>query len=198
MLKRYSCYFQKDEQEGDTMMRILRIFSIIFLLTILAACQTLQPIHTVASVDLKRFMGDWYVIANIPTFIEKDVYNAVESYRLDNDGTILTTFRFNKGSFDGPLKVYKPRGFVRDKASNAVWGMQFVWPIKAEYRIIYLTQDYSQTVIGRSKRDYVWIMARRPSIPDEDYQRILAFLLEQGYALDKLKKIPHSSNTVAE
>jgi apolipoprotein D and lipocalin family protein len=149
-------------------------------------------------VDLKRFMGDWYVIASIPTFIEKDAYNAVESYRLDADGTILTTFRFNKGRLDGPLKIYKPRGFVRDKASNAVWGMQFVWPIKAEYRIIYLTDDYSQTVIGRSKRDYVWIMARRPSIPDEDYQRISAFLLEQGYRLDKLKKISHSSNTVAE
>ena len=47
-------------------------------------------------------MGDWYVIANIPTFIEKDAYNAIESYRLDDDGTVATTFRFNKGSLDGP------------------------------------------------------------------------------------------------
>jgi apolipoprotein D and lipocalin family protein len=172
----------------------LKIVSIIFLWSVLSGCQTLKPIHTVASVDVKRFMGDWYVIASIPTFIEKDIYNAVESYRLDSDGTILTTFRFNKGSADGPLKVYKPRGFVKDKASNAVWGMQFVWPIKAEYRIIYLTDDYSQTVIGRSKRDYVWIMARRPSIPDEDYQRILTFLLDQGYQLDNLKKIRHSTH----
>jgi hypothetical protein len=35
-------------------------------------CQTLAPIHTVPYVDLNRFMGDWYVVANIPTFIEKD------------------------------------------------------------------------------------------------------------------------------
>ena len=27
-------------------------------------------LKTVDFVDLKRFMGDWYVIANIPTFIE--------------------------------------------------------------------------------------------------------------------------------
>ena len=175
-------------------MRNVRLLAIIIIGAVLAGCQTLKPIHTVASVDLQRFMGDWYVIASIPTFIEKDIYNAVESYRLDEDGTILTTFRFNKGSLDGPLKVYQPRGFVRDKASNAVWGMQFVWPIKAEYRIIYLTDDYSQTVIGRSKRDYVWIMARKPSIPDEDYQRILAFLVEQDYPLDNLKKIEHASN----
>ena len=101
-------------------------------------CQTMKPIHTVQAVDLKRFMGDWYVIASIPTFIEKDAYNAIESYRLDQDGTVATTFRFNKGSFDGPLKEYTPRGFIQDKTLNAVWGMQFIWPFKAEYRVIYL------------------------------------------------------------
>jgi apolipoprotein D and lipocalin family protein len=69
--------------------------------------------------------------------------------------------------------------------------MQFIWPIKTEYRIIYLTEEYTQTVIGRSKRDYVWIMARKPWIPDTDYGRILAFLRNQGYSLDNLRKVPH-------
>jgi apolipoprotein D and lipocalin family protein len=152
----------------------------------------MKPIRTVESVDLERFMGKWYVIASIPTLIEKDAFNAIESYRLDEDGTVATTFSFNKGGLDGPYKEYTPRGFIRDKASNAVWGMQFVWPFKAEYRIVYLTEDYSQTVIGRTKRDYVWIMAREPSIPDEDYARILGFLENQGYSLDGLRKVPHS------
>ena len=110
---------------------------------------------------------------------------------LEDDGTVATTFRFNKGSLDGPIKEYNPRGFIRDKTSNAVWGMQFIWPFKAEYRIIYLADDYSQTVIGRSKRDYVWIMARKPSIPDKDYEQILRFLTDQGYKLDDLRKVPH-------
>ena len=171
-------------------MRIYRAILIILTLILISGCQTLKPIHTVEYVDLNRFMGDWYVIANIPTFIEKDAYNAIESYRLDDDGTVATTFRFNKGSLDGPLKEYHPRGFIRDKKSNAVWGMQFVWPFKAEYRIIFLSDDYSKTVIGRSKRDYVWIMAREPAIPDEEYNAILGFLREQGYDLKKLQKVP--------
>jgi apolipoprotein D and lipocalin family protein len=153
----------------------------------------MQPIHTVEFVDLNRFMGDWYVISSIPTFIEKDAFNAIESYRLEDDGTVATTFRFNKGSPDGPTKEYTPRGFIKDKTSNAVWGMQFIWPFKAEYRIIFLADDYSQTVIGRSKRDYVWIMARKPSIPEEDYEQILGFLEDQGYKLDDLREIPHST-----
>jgi apolipoprotein D and lipocalin family protein len=150
----------------------------------------MKPIHTVEHVDLDRFMGDWYVIANIPTFIEKDAYNAIETYRLDDDGTVATTFKFNKGSPDGPLKTYHPRGYIRDKASNAVWGMQFIWPFKAEYRIIFLSEDYSKTVIGRSKRDYVWIMAREPAISDDEYASITNFLQEQGYDIKDLQKVP--------
>ena len=163
------------------------------MLVTLFGCQSMPPIHTVAQVDLERFMGDWYVIANIPTFIEKGAYNAVESYRMADDGTIQTTFTFNKDSHDGPLKTYTPRAFVRDTASNAVWDMQFVWPFKAEYRIIFLAEDYSQTVVGRTKRDYVWIMARAPTIPNDDYQAILLFLEQEGYDIGKVKKVPQMS-----
>jgi apolipoprotein D and lipocalin family protein len=161
------------------------------LLLIGTGCQTMKPIHTVDTVDLNRFMGDWYVIASIPNFIEKDAFNAMESYRLDDDGTVATTFRFNKGSLDGPIKEYNPRGFIRDKQSNAVWGMQFIWPFKAEYRIIYLNKDYSQTVIGRTKRDYVWIMARNKTIPHADYDKILKFLLDQDYNINDIRKVAH-------
>jgi apolipoprotein D and lipocalin family protein len=135
-------------------------------------------------------MGDWYVIANIPTFIEKGAHNAVESYRLEPDGTIATTFTFREGSFGGPLKRYTPTGFVLDKESNAVWGMRFIWPIKADYRIAYLSPDYTQTVIAREARDYVWIMARTPSIPEADFRAILAFLGREGYDTAKIEKVP--------
>lgn len=167
----------------------------IFLMTITAGCQITKPIHTVEHFDLERFMGDWYIIASIPTFIEKDAFNAVESYRLDDDGTVATTFKFNKGSLDGPLKEYNSRGFIRDKQSNAVWGMQFIWPFKAEYRIIYLTENYSQTVIGRTKRDYVWVMARTNTIPITDYDRILKFLKEQDYDTKDLRVVPHGHSS---
>jgi apolipoprotein D and lipocalin family protein len=172
-------------------MGAIKAIAILCSVLFLWSCQTMKPIHTVESVDLQRFMGDWYVIASIPTFIETDAYNAVESYKLAEDGTIETTFRFNKGGFDGPEKTYKPRGFIQDRQSNAVWGMQFIWPFKAEYRIIYLSDDYERTIIGRTKRDYVWIMARKPWIPEEDYTRLVKFLAEQGYDFGKLRRVPH-------
>jgi len=155
----------------------------------ITACSSPEPLRTVDRVDLQRFMGDWYVIANIPTAIEKGAHNAVESYRLNDDGTIATTFTFRDGGFDGKTKAYHPRGFVQDE-SNAIWGMQFVWPIKADYRIIYLDDDYKVTVIGRNKRDYVWIMARNPEIPEQEYQEILKMLASVGYDTSEVQRVP--------
>ena len=162
------------------------------LLLMLAACQStpLAPMPTVARVDLARFMGDWYVIANIPTFIEVGAHNAVETYRLDSDGSIATTFTFRAGKFDGEVKRYNPRGFVLDTSTNALWGMRFIWPIKADYRITYLSDDYRQTIISRQKRDYVWIMARTPVITEADYRRLLDRVAAQGYDINKVRRVP--------
>ena len=162
-------------------------------LLFLTGCATTTvraPLETVEKVDLERFMGAWYVIACIPTFIETEAYNAIEDYQLEPDGTIATTFTFNKGGFDGPLKRYTPRGFVVDRETNSTWGMQFIWPFKSEYLITYVAPDYSQTVISRSKRDHAWIMARTPQIPEADFQRLLKELSDQGYDLTKLRKVP--------
>jgi len=159
------------------------------LIFVLTGCSNMEPLKTVDEVNLAEFMGDWYVIANIPTSIEKGAHNAIESYRIDDDGSIATTFTFRDGSFDGKLKTYKPRGFVSDE-SNAIWGMQFIWPIKADYRIIYLDNDYSVTVIGRNKRDYVWIMAREPAISDSQYSEILDLLDSVGYDLGEIQQVP--------
>lgn len=180
-------------------MKLLKTSIATSLLT-LVGCTTVSqpPIALVPKVDLPRFMGTWFVIANIPTFIERGAHNAVESYKLADDGTIETTFTFRADRFDGAEKRYQPRGFVVDRQSNAVWGMQFVWPIKADYRIVYLTPDYSQTVIGREARDYVWIMARTPQIPDSDYTRIVSFLKVQGYDVGKLQRVPQRWTPAAD
>jgi len=167
-----------------------RIFSAAGIMLMTACSASLPPIKTVESVDLQRFMGDWYVIANIPTFVEKGAHNAVESYRLEEDGTIATRFTFRQDSFDGPEKEYTPRGFIRDEESNAEWGMQFVWPIKSDYRISWLNSDYTQVVVARNKRDYVWIMARMPQISSADYQALVTHIESLGYDPSLLVKVP--------
>jgi apolipoprotein D and lipocalin family protein len=70
------------------------------------------------------------------------------------------------------------------------WGMQFVWPFKMEYLVIFLDEERGVTVIGRTDRDYMWIMARRPEIPEQEYQRLVDFVGQRGYDVTKLRRVP--------
>lgn len=172
-------------------LRVL-LFAAVAVLAGCAVSPEKVTVPAVKQVELARFMGPWYVIANIPTFIETEAYNAVESYELNPDGTIHTTFTFNKGALDGPPKQYEPKGFVVPGTGNAIWGMRFVWPIKAEYVISHVDASYSETIIARSSRDYVWIMARTPSISAERYQSLVEKVGALGYDVGKLRKVPHN------
>lgn len=159
----------------------------------LAACAStshLPPIERAAKVDLPRFMGDWYVIAYVPTFIDKDGYNQIEHYQLNDDGSIATTFTFRDGGYDGKPKKYRPTGYVVENTNNAEWGMQFVWPIKGEYLITDLADDYSSVIIARSKRDLVWLLARKPEMSQAEYDRHLARIAAMGYDLNEVKRVP--------
>jgi len=160
-------------------------------LLLVTACDNSPPLDTVDAVDLQQFMGDWYVIASIPTWFEKKAFNPIETYDLNADGSIATTFTFNAGSADGEAKIFRATGFVQNTQTNAQWGMQFVWPIKADYRIIYLDKGYQYTVIARQKRDYVWIMARSPQIPDEKFTELQTLVAAIGYDTQLLQRAYH-------
>lgn len=156
----------------------------------LAGCASHPPLPTVEQVDLDRFMGDWYVQAHIPFGAEKEAYNGVESYALGEDGRIQTSYVYRKQGFDGDLEIAEPTGFVRDDSGNATWGMQFFWPIKAEFLIAHLDEDYTETIVARTKRDYAWIMTREAEISDARMADLTARLEEMGYDVSKLRRLP--------
>ena len=76
------------------------------------------------------------------------------------------------------------KGYVLDQQSNAVWGMQFFWPIKADYRVVYLDENYQYTIIARNKKDYAWVMSRNPNISKQKRQELLDFVASLGYKIE--------------
>jgi apolipoprotein D and lipocalin family protein len=76
--------------------------------------------------------------------------------------------------------------------------MQFIWPIKGDFRIVYLDEDYTQTIIGRQARDYVWVMTRTPSIPEEDFQALIQIVQELGYDTSKINRVPQQWSSAEE
>jgi apolipoprotein D and lipocalin family protein len=159
-----------------------------------AGCAGAPPIPAVEPVDIPRFMGDWYVLGHIPADAEEKAWNAVESYRL-RPGTrdvVETTFVFREGSFEAPLVRLEPVGYVEDGAGGR-WGMKFFWwqgPIRFEYLVAWLDADYTRTIIARSARDYVWIMARSPELPAAQWDELVAAVAAMGYDTGKLRRVP--------
>jgi apolipoprotein D and lipocalin family protein len=152
----------------------------------------LPPIKPVASIDLSRFMGKWYVIASIPTHFEQSAYNAVETYKLQPDGNVDTMFRFRDRAFDTPVKTIHSTGYIKSGTGDAVWGVQVFWPIKAQYIVAYVKDDYSQTIVARDARDYTWIMARTPNIPQADYDALVLRVVNLGYPRAGIRKVPQA------
>ncbi len=159
-------------------------------LQILTASDKQTPLKTVQFVDLERFMGDWYVIANIPTMFEKGAVNAVENYSWNEKGYVDVTFTYRKDKPDGKLKSMTQKGFIFDTVTNAEWRIQPIWPFRFGYLVIDLDDEYSYTVIGVPNRKYVWIMARENQIESHIYEEILARLEQQGYDIQMIQKVP--------
>lgn len=154
----------------------------------------LPPLQLVDKLDIKAFMGDWHVLANIPTSTEEGCHNALEQYALQADGTVAITFSCNKGSFEGQREVNHFTGIIQNPGLNTEWRVRMkvlgIIPIKLPFLVIDLAQDGSYTVIGYPSREYVWIMARSQSLPETAWNAINARLKEQGYDLAKIVRVP--------
>jgi apolipoprotein D and lipocalin family protein len=170
----------------------------ILLALVLGACSSgsskLPPLKTVPQLDLEAFMGDWWVLANLPTPTEKNCHNALEQYKLNPDKTVAVTFSCNKDSFDGKREVNHFTGLVQNPGTNSEWKIKMkLWgfiPLKLPFLVIDLATDGSYTVIGYPSREYVWIMARAKSLPEKTWTEILARLKTQGYDISKIQRVP--------
>jgi apolipoprotein D and lipocalin family protein len=174
-------------------MHIFRGFlaaAVLALLAFGASASPPAPIQPVAHVDLQRYVGRWYVIAMIPTSAERGAHNAVETYQLDKDGTVCTWYRLRPDSFTAPVKLIESTASVVSGTGNAQWRVHLYWLLRVQYLVGWLRPDYSQVMVVRDKRDYLWYMARTPRVSEADYQAMLARAKAMGYDTAKIVKVP--------
>lgn len=146
---------------------------------------------TVDYVDMDRFMTNWYVIAGRLTSLEDGAHNAVEKYKWNSEkNRIDIDFTFRKNSFDGKKKAIPQKGWIHNEKTNAHWKISPLWPLKFNYLIIDLAEDYSWTVIGVPSQKWVWIMAKNWSMSDDELNMILKRLESMGYSAADVKRVP--------
>ena len=174
-------------------MHARKIPAIAGLLVLFALCGCAPagpPIRPVSPVDLTRFMGRWYVIASIPTRFERGGYNPVETYSRESDGTICTWFRLRPGSFEAPVKLIHSSASPVAESGNGEWRVRLFGIFSMQYLVGWLSSEYSQVLVVRDARDYLWFMARTPEVSAADYQAMLDRAEALGYAIARIEKAP--------
>jgi len=174
---------------------------LILLIALLAGCASTRnapPLETVDFVDLERYLGEWYVIANIPYFGERGNVAGRAIYRMRDDGRMDDIYLYRKGDFDGRERRMDGVAWVVDEESNARWKVRFYWPFTFDYYIVGLDPDYQWSMVGHPSRNYAWIMARAPRMDEDLYARLLARFDELGFDSSELQKVPQFPEQIGQ
>ncbi len=144
----------------------------------------------VDKIDLKKYAGKWYSLYSIPTLFDKGSRETTTSYTLNTEGyyDVITTY---KKSGDETVYSRKSKMFPSTKDSNGELKAQFIWPIKVDYWIIELADDYSYVVVGHPERKFLFIMSRSKKMTQKDYEAIVARCKAKGYAVSELTSQLH-------
>ncbi len=163
---------------------------------LLLACSscTTEPtpaLPTVQSVDVARYMGNWYEITKLPNrFQSMCVSDTQANYRLDGD-----IVRVKNSCRDADGKIQDANGIAKivDGSGNAKLRVSFFRPFYGNYWILALDPDYQWVLIGEPHREYGWVLARSPQMDDAELKLVLDKAEALGYPRSAFHRTAHIS-----
>lgn len=160
---------------------------LILLLCMVCGCTKLTVDNSVVdSLDVNRYLGEWYEIARYDHRFERGMENTRAIYSMRDDGMIDV---INTGVKDGERKESKGKAKLTD--TPALLRVSFFGPFYSDYRVMMLDADYQYALIGSGSDDYLWILSRKPLLPDTVKQQVIMEAQRRGYDTSKLIWVKH-------
>ena len=158
---------------------------------VVGRAQAQAPVRTVASVDLNRYVGEWFEIARFPNRFQKQCVGDVRArYVRRADGLIDVVNRCRTADDQteaaGVARVVDARTSARLKVRFAPAWLSFLPVVWGDYWIIGLAPDYSWAVVGDPARDYLWILARTPRLDDRSLALARTAARDNGFNVERL------------
>lgn len=161
----------------------------------LAGCADGPPLRLAPQVDLDRYAGRWYVIANIPYFAERGYVGSHFDISFQPGGKLTDAYTGHPDRFDAAPDTFTLTGYVVPGSGNARWRESPFWPLYLSYLILYVDPDYRVALVGYPGRGYGWVLARDPMMDDATYRALLERLKAQGYDIGKFARVPQRPAT---
>jgi apolipoprotein D and lipocalin family protein len=170
---------------------------ILSLLTLVGCASSGPPLPLAPQVDLQRYAGRWYVIANIPYFAERGYVGSTFDLSFP-DGKVHDVYTGRDKSFDAEPSVFTLNGYVVPETGNARWRESPFWPLYFSYLILYVDPDYKTALVGYPGREYGWVLSRSPDMEDDVYRALLGRFGAVGYDTSLFRRIPQKPDQIGK
>jgi apolipoprotein D and lipocalin family protein len=164
----------------------------LFLLMSLFSCRSIpRGVEAVKDFDKERYLGKWYEIARIDFKFERDMNNTTAEYSPMANGKIKVVnkgYNYKKKKWETATGKAK---FVGDE-STAMLKVSFWGPFYAGYNVIKLDTAYKYALVAGKNFDFLWILSRTPTIPEDVRNDYLQFTTQVGFDTDRLTWVEHN------
>lgn len=140
-------------------------------------------------IDLGRYAGKWYDLAHYPNRFQKNCTQTTATYE-PKDG-FIQVYNYCYNDKKDKVEDITGKAFVQDYPQNKRLKVQFFWPFKGDYWILYVDDNYELALVGHPERTYFWVLSRKPEINDERWQEVYALMEEKGYDKNQLEYTEH-------
>lgn len=166
------------------------LFIVIFLLT---SCTGKAPDHItpVQTFDAQRYIGTWYEIARLDNRFERGLNRVTADYSLRDDGGITVV---NRGYSEekNEWKTAEGKAYFVDQPNVGHLKVSFWGPFYSAYVVVALDEvHYQYALVAGADDDYLWILARTPTLEPAVYDSLVAKAKSLGFETEKLIKVEH-------
>ncbi|RZL98910.1 MAG: lipocalin [Pedobacter sp.] len=157
-----------------------------------SACRVSIPdgAKAVKPFDRDQYLGQWYEIARLDFKFEKNLNNVTANYSKGEEGLIKVTNRgYNFVKKEWKQSIGKAK-FVRDP-QEARLKVSFFGAFYAGYNVIAIDKNYKYALVAGNNLDYLWILSREKTIPENIKSSYLEKAKELGYQTQDLVWTKH-------
>jgi apolipoprotein D and lipocalin family protein len=159
----------------------------------LISCSTIpKGIKAFEPFDKSKYLGKWYEIARFDSRFERNLNNVTANYSLKSNGKTIKVV--NRG-FDYTENKWKEVTGKAKFARNDNVGMlkvSFFGPFYAGYNVLAIDSEYRYVLVSGSSLQYLWILSRETTIPENIKQEYLAYAEKLGFNTADLVWVEHN------
>lgn len=141
--------------------------------------------EAVTNFNSDKYLGKWYEIARFDFRFEKNLNQVTATYSKKENGNIKVDnsgYDYLKNKWKESIGEAK---FVKNP-NIAELKVSFFKPIWASYNVIDIDENYKYALVVGNNKDYMWILSREKTIPENYKQRFLNRAKSLGFAVENL------------